>query len=179
MISEFLGRTNPAGRHSLTILLLFVFNLLLFWISGSGITFWSYSRDADLVWNCHCNCSITSKKWFTFWTPWKSSRFACSAMTMANISWVNFRFRFRKNIPTAVWRFFFIILFFFNSITGVEDLLQKHSLVEADINVLGERVKQVVQHSQRFLEEEAVEGYQPCDPSIIVDRVSGNYLYSV
>lgn len=26
---------------------------------------------------------------------------------------------------------------------GVEDLLQKHSLVEADINVLGERVKQV------------------------------------
>jgi len=56
---------------------------------------------------------------------------------------------------------------------GVEDLLQKHSLVEADINVLGERVKQVVQHSQRFLEEEAVEGYQPCDPSIIVDRVSG------
>ena len=55
--------------------------------------------------------------------------------------------------------------------------MQKHSLVEADINVLGERVKQVVQHSQRFLEEEAVEGYQPCDPSIIVDRVSGNYLY--
>ena len=57
--------------------------------------------------------------------------------------------------------------------------MQKHSLVEADINVLGERVKQVVQHSQRFLEEEAVEGYQPCDPSIIVDRVSGICLYSV
>ena len=112
MISEFLGHTNPAGRHSLTILLLFVFNLLLFWISGSGITFWSYSRDADLVWNCHCNCSITSKKWFTFWTPWKSSRFACSAMTTANISWVNFRFRFRKNIPTAVWGNFLFILFF-------------------------------------------------------------------
>jgi len=50
------------------------------------------------------------------------------------------------------------------------------SLVEADINVLGERVKQVVQHSQRFLEEEAVEGYQPCDPSIIVDRVSGKKM---
>ena len=83
-----------------------------------------------------------------------------------------------KNIPTAVWRNF-LFWFFLNSITGVEDLLQKHSLVEADINVLGERVKQVVQHSQRFLEEEAVEGYQPCDPSIIVDRVSGNYLYFV
>ena len=67
---------------------------------------------------------------------------------------------------------------------GVEDLLQKHSLVEADINVLGERVKQVVQHSQRFLEGEEEEGsgaigggggvvvgYKPCDPSIIVERV--------
>uniref|UniRef100_A0A336LM29 Spectrin beta chain n=1 Tax=Culicoides sonorensis TaxID=179676 RepID=A0A336LM29_CULSO len=53
---------------------------------------------------------------------------------------------------------------------GVEDLLQKHSLVEADINVLGERVKQVVQNSQRFLGEE-VEDYKPCDPSIIVNRV--------
>jgi spectrin beta len=54
---------------------------------------------------------------------------------------------------------------------GVEDLLQKHSLVEADINVLGERVKQVVQHSQRFLDEETGDGYRPCDPSIIVERV--------
>lgn len=53
---------------------------------------------------------------------------------------------------------------------GVEDLLQKHSLVEADINVLGERVKTVVQNSQRFLAEE-VDGYKPCDPAIIVDRV--------
>jgi spectrin beta len=58
---------------------------------------------------------------------------------------------------------------------GVEDLLQKHSLVEADINVLGERVKQVVCHSQRFLEddEDGTDGYKPCDPSIIVERVGG------
>ncbi|XP_046383490.1 spectrin beta chain isoform X6 [Ischnura elegans] len=54
---------------------------------------------------------------------------------------------------------------------GVEDLLQKHSLVEADINVLGERVKAVVQQSQRFLDQETTEGYRPCDPSIIVERV--------
>ena len=55
---------------------------------------------------------------------------------------------------------------------GVEDLLQKHSLAEADINVLGERVKQVVQHSQRFLNtDETGEGYRPCDPSIIVECV--------
>lgn len=53
---------------------------------------------------------------------------------------------------------------------GVEDLLQKHALVEADINVLGERVKSVVQNSQRFLSED-VEGYKPCDPAVIVDRV--------
>ena len=30
---------------------------------------------------------------------------------------------------------------------------------------------QVVQHSQRFLEEETEDGYKPCDPSIIVERV--------
>lgn len=54
---------------------------------------------------------------------------------------------------------------------GVEDLLQKHSLVEADINVLGERVKSVVQHSQRFLDEENIEGYRPCDPAVIIERV--------
>ncbi|MCL4134690.1 UNVERIFIED_CONTAM: hypothetical protein GTU68_033976, partial [Idotea baltica] len=40
---------------------------------------------------------------------------------------------------------------------GVEDLLQKHSLLEADINVLGERVKTVIKHSQRFLDDEQVE----------------------
>lgn len=54
---------------------------------------------------------------------------------------------------------------------GVEDLLQKHSLVEADINVLGDRVKGVVQQSQRFLDQEATEGYRPCDPAIIIERV--------
>ncbi|KPJ12141.1 Spectrin beta chain, brain 1 [Papilio machaon] len=43
---------------------------------------------------------------------------------------------------------------------GVEDLLQKHALVEADINVLGERVKVVVGQSQRFLEQEEG-GYRP------------------
>ncbi|XP_046664582.1 LOW QUALITY PROTEIN: spectrin beta chain-like [Homalodisca vitripennis] len=54
---------------------------------------------------------------------------------------------------------------------GVQDLLQKHSLVEADINVLGERVKAVVQQSQRFLDQETTEGFRPCDPAIIVERV--------
>ncbi|XP_055912169.1 spectrin beta chain isoform X5 [Eupeodes corollae] len=53
---------------------------------------------------------------------------------------------------------------------GVEDLLQKHSLVEADINVLGERVKVVVQNSQKFLSDDP-DSYKPCDPEIIVSRV--------
>lgn len=55
---------------------------------------------------------------------------------------------------------------------GVEDLLQKHSLVEADINVLGERVKTVVQHLQRFLTEESAAGYKPCDPKIVEQRIA-------
>ncbi|EDW36624.1 GL15987 [Drosophila persimilis] len=53
---------------------------------------------------------------------------------------------------------------------GVEDLLQKHSLVEADINILGERVKVVVQNSQKFLSDDP-ESYKPCDSEIIVSRV--------
>lgn len=51
---------------------------------------------------------------------------------------------------------------------GVEDLLQKHSLVEADINVLGDRVRSVVQSSSRFMDESAV--YKPCDPRVIQER---------
>ncbi|XP_054154264.1 spectrin beta chain-like isoform X2 [Oppia nitens] len=54
---------------------------------------------------------------------------------------------------------------------GVEDLLQKHSLVEADINVLGERVKSVVHNLQRFITEESVGGYKPCDSQIVDDRI--------
>ena len=54
---------------------------------------------------------------------------------------------------------------------GVEDLLQKHSLVEADINVLGERVRAVVQNSQRFIDESGPDGYKPCDPRVIQERI--------
>jgi len=58
---------------------------------------------------------------------------------------------------------------------GVEDLLQKHSLVEADINVLGDRVKQVVQNSQRFIgdeQEPGLENFRPADPSAVMERVT-------
>ncbi|RWS10326.1 spectrin beta chain-like protein [Dinothrombium tinctorium] len=54
---------------------------------------------------------------------------------------------------------------------GVEDLLQKHSLVEADVNVLGDRVRTVTQNSQRYIDESGLEGYRPCDPKIVHDRI--------
>ncbi|KAM6956795.1 spectrin beta chain, non-erythrocytic 1-like isoform 2-T2 [Aplochiton taeniatus] len=53
---------------------------------------------------------------------------------------------------------------------GVEDLLQKHSLVEADIAIQADRVKAVNNNAQRFAVDE--EGYKPCDPQVIRDRVA-------
>uniref|UniRef100_A0A3P8TC17 Spectrin beta chain, non-erythrocytic 1 n=1 Tax=Amphiprion percula TaxID=161767 RepID=A0A3P8TC17_AMPPE len=46
---------------------------------------------------------------------------------------------------------------------GVEDLLQKHALVEADIAIQADRVKAVI-----F----SCPGYKPCDPQVIQDRVA-------
>lgn len=37
---------------------------------------------------------------------------------------------------------------------GVEDLLQKHSLLEADVHVVGERVKTVNTQAQRFVDDD-------------------------
>ncbi|KAG8443698.1 hypothetical protein GDO86_009029 [Hymenochirus boettgeri] len=53
---------------------------------------------------------------------------------------------------------------------GVEDLLQKHALVEADIAIQAERVRGVNASAQKFATEG--EGYKPCDPQIIRDRVA-------
>ena len=38
-------------------------------------------------------------------------------------------------------------------------------------NMLSRLNIQVVQYSQRFLDDEVADGYRPCDPSIIVERV--------
>ncbi|KAG9510173.1 Spectrin beta chain, partial [Fragariocoptes setiger] len=55
---------------------------------------------------------------------------------------------------------------------GVEDLLQKHSLVEADINVLGDRVRDVVgKITHEFVDNEA-DVYKPCEPSKIIARTT-------
>ncbi|MGH0128281.1 UNVERIFIED_CONTAM: hypothetical protein FKN15_027822 [Acipenser sinensis] len=50
----------------------------------------------------------------------------------------------------------------------VEDLLQKHCLVEADIAVQAERVRSANTAALRFTEGD---GYKPCDPQVIKDRV--------
>uniref|UniRef100_A0A8C5NUH9 Spectrin beta chain n=1 Tax=Jaculus jaculus TaxID=51337 RepID=A0A8C5NUH9_JACJA len=51
----------------------------------------------------------------------------------------------------------------------VEDLLQKHKLMEADIAIQGEKVKAITAATMQFTEGK---GYQPCDPQVIQDRVS-------
>ncbi|KAM8810054.1 spectrin beta chain, non-erythrocytic 1 [Eudromia elegans] len=53
---------------------------------------------------------------------------------------------------------------------GVEDLLQKHALVEADIGIQAERVRAVNASAQKFATDG--EGYKPCDPQVIRDRVA-------
>ena len=42
---------------------------------------------------------------------------------------------------------------------GVEDLLQKHSLIDADIKIVGDRVKYVSSQAARFLEPEGPDGF--------------------
>eukprot|EP00076_Gallus_gallus_P036427 XP_025001965.1 spectrin beta chain, non-erythrocytic 4-like isoform X2 [Gallus gallus] len=51
----------------------------------------------------------------------------------------------------------------------VEDLLQKHALLEADIAAQSERVRALNSAALSFTE---MEGYQPCDPQIICNRVN-------
>ncbi|XP_037388755.1 spectrin beta chain, non-erythrocytic 1-like isoform X1 [Pygocentrus nattereri] len=53
---------------------------------------------------------------------------------------------------------------------GVEDLLQKHALVEADVAIQADRVKAVNASAQKFADD--TEGYKPCDPQVIRDRVA-------
>ncbi|XP_073725686.1 spectrin beta chain, erythrocytic-like [Misgurnus anguillicaudatus] len=50
----------------------------------------------------------------------------------------------------------------------VEDLLQKHSLVEADIAVQAERVRSANAAALKFANGDS---YKPCDPQVIRDRV--------
>ncbi|XP_074714159.1 spectrin beta chain, non-erythrocytic 4 [Strix uralensis] len=51
----------------------------------------------------------------------------------------------------------------------VDDLLQKHGLLEADVSAQTERVQALNVAALKFSE---LEGYQPCDPQIICNRVN-------
>ncbi|XP_073709486.1 spectrin beta chain, non-erythrocytic 4 isoform X2 [Misgurnus anguillicaudatus] len=51
----------------------------------------------------------------------------------------------------------------------VEDMLQKQSLQEADIAIQAERVQTLNTSALKFT---TIEGYQPCDPQVICNRVS-------
>ncbi|KAM9809444.1 spectrin beta chain, non-erythrocytic 1 isoform 1-T1 [Syngnathus typhle] len=53
---------------------------------------------------------------------------------------------------------------------GVEDLLQKHALVEADIGIQADRVRNVNANAQKFAGDS--DGYKPCDPQVIRERVA-------
>ncbi|XP_076810469.1 spectrin beta chain, non-erythrocytic 1-like isoform X3 [Clavelina lepadiformis] len=57
-------------------------------------------------------------------------------------------------------------------LVSVEDMLQKHSLLEQDIAVHGDRVKAIEDQSLEFLNP-TDEGYSACEPSAVSDRVGG------
>lgn len=53
---------------------------------------------------------------------------------------------------------------------GVEDLLQKHQLLEADIRVLGDRMGQVLASAQPFVDcnfDEEIGDYKPAEPEVV------------
>ncbi len=62
---------------------------------------------------------------------------------------------------------------------GAEDLAQKHSLLEGDANVLGERVRLMIEQARTFIEIAAppegapdlLAGYRPAPAEVIDDRI--------
>lgn len=56
---------------------------------------------------------------------------------------------------------------------GVEDLLQKNSIIESDITIVGSRVATINAQAQTFVETDFpdVGGYKPCSPQLVSDRI--------
>lgn len=56
---------------------------------------------------------------------------------------------------------------------GVEDLLQKHSIIESDIAIVGARVEAINAQAQTFVDTDFpdVGGYKPCSPQLVSDRI--------
>ncbi|OQV17845.1 Spectrin beta chain [Hypsibius exemplaris] len=52
----------------------------------------------------------------------------------------------------------------------VEELIQKHSLLDNDIAVIGDRVKAVNNTARRFIDDEGL-GFHPVDPHLVIDRM--------
>ncbi|MFH4980343.1 hypothetical protein AB6A40_007052 [Gnathostoma spinigerum] len=55
----------------------------------------------------------------------------------------------------------------------VEELLQKHALIESDINIVGERVKNVNREAENFTKPEGPDGsgYKPVEPALVEERM--------
>ncbi|CAI4222623.1 unnamed protein product [Auanema sp. JU1783] len=56
----------------------------------------------------------------------------------------------------------------------VEDLLQKHALLESDINIIGDRVRSAISQAERFKSPDGPDGskYFPVEPSVVEERSS-------
>uniref|UniRef100_A0A914XEU2 Spectrin beta chain n=1 Tax=Plectus sambesii TaxID=2011161 RepID=A0A914XEU2_9BILA len=56
----------------------------------------------------------------------------------------------------------------------VEDLLQKHHLIESDVNIVGERVKMVNAQADKFTAPDGPDGsgYKPVDPAVVDERMT-------
>jgi len=53
---------------------------------------------------------------------------------------------------------------------GVEDLLQKHSLLEADIRTIEDRVNKVIENALNCISDNE-QNYKPCDPKAVNDKI--------
>ncbi|KAK0414269.1 hypothetical protein QR680_007238 [Steinernema hermaphroditum] len=56
----------------------------------------------------------------------------------------------------------------------VEDLLQKHALLESDINIVGERVRSVNGQAEKFVSPDGPDGsgYKPVEPQLVQERMN-------
>uniref|UniRef100_UPI00358E6A67 spectrin beta chain, non-erythrocytic 1-like isoform X2 n=1 Tax=Myxine glutinosa TaxID=7769 RepID=UPI00358E6A67 len=55
---------------------------------------------------------------------------------------------------------------------GVEDLLQRLSLLESDLAAVGNRVQAASTAAQPFMQSTDEQAYQPCDPAIVKEQVA-------
>lgn len=52
----------------------------------------------------------------------------------------------------------------------VEELLQKHALLESDLNIIADHVQNVNRQAERFSRDDT-EGYKPVDPAVVRERM--------